>query len=128
VLGFISGGLTALVTAGYLMELLAGDVEITYVLLVLTGIACAAGLITGAAQLLARRSATVLLSAALAAVVSLVLVLLAGTATLYGDAEDFVVAVALFGAPLPVLTAVFARNPATTGWVAAGSTPGPAAR
>ncbi|MGY2127895.1 hypothetical protein [Blastococcus sp. SYSU DS0617] len=120
VLGFVTAGLTALMTAGFLLGLAAGDDDAVYVLTVITGALCAAGLVTGAVRLLSRRSADLLFVSALAALASLALIAVVGTSTLYADEADFILTFSFLGAPLPAVTAVLARNRATTGWASSG--------
>jgi hypothetical protein len=67
-----------------------------------------------------RRSPGLLFGAALASVGVLVLVAVVGSATLYGDSRAGVILFVGFALPLPVLTAVFARQPRVRGWAAAG--------
>ncbi|SOC52236.1 hypothetical protein SAMN05660748_3999 [Blastococcus aggregatus] len=121
VLGFVTGGLTALMTTGFLFGLTSGDDEAVYVLTVVTGLLCAAGLITGSVRLLARKSADLLFFSALAATVSLVLIGLLGASTLYGDDATFIVSFATVGFALPVVTAILARVRDTVGWVSSGA-------
>ncbi len=120
VLGFVTGGLTALMTTGFLFGLSSGDDEGVYLLTVLTGLLCAAGLITGAVRLLSRKSSDVLFLSALAAAVSLVLIGVVGASTLYGDDADFLVGFAATGFALPVVTAILARVRPTVGWATSG--------
>jgi hypothetical protein len=121
VLGLVTGGLTALMTAGFLFGLADGDDDGVYLLTILTGLLCAAGLIAGGVRLLARKSADLLFFAALAAVASLALIAVVGTATLYGDDADFILGFAFLGVPLPTVTAVLARVRPTVGWASSGT-------
>jgi hypothetical protein len=75
------------------------------------GAPCAVGLIVGAGQLLLRRLARALFASAAAAVAVL------APGDLLGEAVFVVAAL-----PLPVLTAVFARNTTVAAWLAAGRT------
>jgi hypothetical protein len=120
VLGFVSGGLTALMTMTFLFGLADGDDESPYVLAILTGLLCAGGLIYGAAQLLGRRSPMILFAAALASVASLLLVGVVAASTLYGEDADFFLGFVLVALPLPVVTAVLARVRPTVGWASSG--------
>ncbi len=120
VLGFVTGGLTALMTLGFLINLGAGDNEAAYLLAIVTGLLCAPGLIAGGVRLIARKSADLLFFSALAAAVSLVLIGLVGASTLYGDDATFLVMVAAIGFALPVITAILARGRDTVGWVSSG--------
>jgi hypothetical protein len=123
VLGFVTGGLTILASLGFLIALLTEECDPVVGVLVL-GLPCAAGMVFGSVQLLARRSPTPLFVSALAAVGVLVLALVVAAATT--DGGDDVVGVGFFvllAGVLPVLTAVFARLPATVGWT--GSAPPP---
>jgi hypothetical protein len=119
-MGFVTGGLTALMTAGFLFGLTSGEDEGVFLLIVLSGLVCAAGLITGAVRLLGQKPADVLFWSAVAAAASLVLIALVGSSTLYGDDADFVVGFSVVGLALPVVTAVLARVRDTVGWAAAG--------
>ena len=119
VLGHVTGGLTALVMLGILVSVLDGDDDPS-TLLMLLGIPCAVAIVAGAAALLGRRTAELLLRAALASVAVLALVLVVGLATLDGDARVGMLVTVVLALPLPVLTAVFARRPQVRGWVAAG--------
>jgi hypothetical protein len=116
VLGFVTGGLTALVMLFLLGAMFdgAGDPATRVMLL---GIPCAITLIAGAAALMGRHTAEVLFRGAIASVAVLVLVLVVGMATLSGDESTGVLAFVLVALPLPVLTAVFARQPRVRGWL-----------
>ncbi len=120
VLGFVTGGLTVLMTIGFLIGLSSGDDEAVYLLTVVTGLLCAPGLIAGGVRLLARKSADLLFYSALAATVSLALIGVLGSATLYGDDAAFIVGFVALGFALPVVTAVLARARHTVGWVSSG--------
>jgi hypothetical protein len=119
VLGFVTGGLTALGSLGFLIAALSGGDDGPTVLLVL-GLPCAAGLITGATWLLGRRRPDLLFWSALAAVAVLLLALVVGLATLSGDDAAGLGVFVFLALSLPVLTAVYARLPGVTGWVGAG--------
>jgi hypothetical protein len=118
-LGFVTGGLTAVVTLGVLLSVVRGDDDPSTVLMLL-GLPCAAAVITGAARLVGRRSAFLLFRGAVASVAVLVLVAVVGLATLYGDALVGMLVVVVLALPLPILTAVFAAQPRVRGWVAGG--------
>ena len=116
VLGFVAGGLTAVVVL-YLVLLTALGAPVGGLfLLVLLGAPCAVALIRGGLRLLQGRVVQPLLAAALWSIVALLFVLLLGGA--FGGGPGLVMtgvflAVAL---PLPVLTAVFARHADVTAW------------
>ncbi len=119
VLGFVTGGLTALGSLVFLYAVATGDADPATSVLVL-GLLCAAGLIGGSVVLSRQDSPTVLFAAAVATVSVLVLALLTGAATLDGvDMLGLGLFVA-FALVLPVLTAVFARLPRVRGWAADG--------
>ena len=120
VLGFVSAGLTALMTAGFLFGLADGDDEAAYLLTIVTGVLCAVGFLVGGIRLLSRRSADVLFGTALAALASLALIAVVAATTLYGEEAGFLLTVAFMGAPLPAVTAVCARSRATVGWASSG--------
>ncbi|MBM7806546.1 hypothetical protein JOD57_002383 [Geodermatophilus bullaregiensis] len=114
VLGFVTGGLT-LVVSLFLLALTVGG-EGDPATTTLLGLPCAAGLVSGGVRLLGRRSPLVLSTSALAAVVVLFLALVAAAGTLDADDVEGLVVVLVLALPLPVLTAVFSRLPATVGW------------
>ncbi|MGY1673094.1 hypothetical protein [Geodermatophilus sp. SYSU D00710] len=117
VLGIVTGSLSALVALFLLVVVLGGDDDAPTLVLVL-GLPCGAALVAAGIRLLGRHSPTPLFASALAAVAVLVLALAVGAGTL--DPDDLVglTAFLVFALPLPVLTAVFARLPATVGWAA----------
>lgn len=118
VLGIVTGGLSLLVSLVLAVAVLAGDDDAVSVVLLL-GLPCGALCLAGGVRLLGRHSPTLLLTAALASVVVLFLALAVGAGTA-GSADVVGLTVFLVLAlPLPVLTAVFARLPATVGWAAA---------
>ncbi|SDF68054.1 hypothetical protein SAMN05660485_03899 [Blastococcus fimeti] len=121
VLGFVTGGLTVLMTIGFLFDLSAGDDEAVYWLIVVTGLLCAPGLIAGGVRLLARKSADLLFFSALAAAVSLAVIGVLGAATLYGEDAESVMVFVTLGFSFPVITAILARVRHTVGWVSSGS-------
>ena len=119
VLGHVTAGLTIVFTVILLIVALGGDGDPTVAVLLL-GVPCAVGLIVGAGQLLRRDSARTLFASAAASVAVLLVALVVGLAVLPSDdliGEAVFVVLAL---PLPVLTAVFARNGTVAAWVAAG--------
>jgi uncharacterized membrane protein len=120
VLGFVTGGLTILMTIGFLVDLSAGDDEAVHLLTIVTGLICAPGLIAGGVQLLSRKSSDLLFFSALAAAISLVVIGVLGSATLYGSDEEAIVVFVTFGFSLPVVTAILARVRHTVGWVSSG--------
>ncbi|WP_457008440.1 hypothetical protein [Geodermatophilus sp. SYSU D00965] len=121
VLGFVTGGLTALASLFFLVAVASGGNDPVTVLLLL-GLPCAVGLIAGAAQLLQRRTPTLLFGSAVAAVAVLLLTLVTGWVA-FDDGDDRVgvTVFLLLAAPLPVLTAVYARLRRVTGWAGAAA-------
>jgi hypothetical protein len=119
VLGFVTGGLTALVSLIILFGVVGGTDEPSLVLMLL-GFPCAVAVIAGAAVLMSRGAPHLLFGAALASVGVLALVGLVAMTTLYGDDLGAMTVLVVLALPLPVLTAVFARQPAVRGWAAAG--------
>ena len=118
VLGFVAGGLTVLVSIGMLVSVLTGDGDAPTAVLI-AGLPCAAGLITGGVWLMQRRSAQLLTWSAVAAAVVLVVALLVGTAT---EDEDTVVGLLMFtlvALVMPVLIAVFSVRRTVADWLAA---------
>jgi hypothetical protein len=119
VLGFVTGGLTIAVLLVMLVAVLGGQSDSATWVLLLLGVPCAAGLISGAAELMRRRTTGVLFGAAASSVAVLVLGLVVGLLEL--ETED-VIGLAVFvvlALPLPLLTAIFAKVGTVTGWVAA---------
>jgi hypothetical protein len=118
VLGFVTAGLTLLVSLPNLILVAAGEAEAsTHVLLL--GIVTAAGLITGAVRLLGRKSPDVLFGSAVGSVTVLLLAVAAGALTI--DRTGGLSAILMFvgvALPLPILTAVFAWRPVVRGWAA----------
>ena len=118
-LGFVTGGLTIAFLLVMLVAVLAGQNDIATWLLLLLGVPCAVGLISGAAELMRRRPTTLLFGSAVSAVGVLLLALVAGLLELAaGDVVGLAVFIVL-ALPLPVLTAIFAKVGTVTGWVAA---------
>lgn len=104
-------------TLGFLIGLSSGQDEAAFLLLIFSGLVVAPGLITGGVQLMSGKSSDVLFFSALAAAISLLVIGVLGSATLYGDDADTVVAVVVLGFSLPVVTAILARVQHTVGWV-----------
>src|SRR3954452_11083901 len=119
VLGFVTGGLTAVVSLILLLAVTNGDGS-PPTLLMLLGLPCAIAVVAGAAVLMGRGSPDLLFGAALASVGVLVLVAFVSMATLSVDDLIGMLVVVVLALPLPVLTAVFARQPRVRGWAAAG--------
>jgi hypothetical protein len=116
VLGFVTGGLSALVSLLFLLMAVIGGQDDPVSMLLILGLPCGAGLIFGAARLLSGDLPGPLFGWAIAAVG--VLVVAALMALVAFDAADLL-AVAVFvvlALPLPVLTAVFAWRPDTRDW------------
>lgn len=120
VLGFVTAGLTALASLGFLIALLTGESDATVGVLAL-GLPCAAGQVYGSVRLLARRSPVPLFASSLAAVGVLLLALVVAAVDLDGDDALGAAFFVVLAGVLPVLTAVYARLPATLGWT--GSAP-----
>jgi hypothetical protein len=119
VLGFVTAGLTILVSGGFLIGVLHGDDDPISVLLVL-GLPCAAGLIGGALRLLDRRSSALLFGSAIGCVGVLAVAWLAGALTI--DRSNGLAGLSMFvllAAVLPALTAIFSWVPTVRSWVAA---------
>ena len=118
VLGIVAGSLSLLVGLLFAVLLLSGEADAPGTVLAL-GLPCGAALLTGGIRLLTRHSPTPLFAAALAAVAVLVLFFVVGAGTLDSSDVAGVTAFLVLALPLPVLTAVFARLPATLGWATA---------
>jgi hypothetical protein len=119
VLGFVAGGLAVLGSLMMLGALTSGDGELATILLMVSAVISAAGLITGAALLMSRSATTVLFWSALFAVASLAGCLVVAAGTLDGDALLGLVIFTVLALPLPVLVAVLTRLPRVVGWSAA---------
>ena len=118
VLGFVTAGLTIVVTLAFVVVLLTGNGDPTVGALVL-GLPCAVGMIVGGVRLTARRSSEVLFASAATAVGVLLFSLVVGIGYLVpGDLAGQAVFVAT-ALPLPVLTAVFSRAATVKAWLAA---------
>jgi hypothetical protein len=114
VLGYVTAGLTIVFSLVFLLVLLSGNGDATLAVLAL-GLPCA----VGAVQLMRRRSAQILFASAAASVAILMISLIVGVGFLTQDdllGQAVFIAVAL---PLPLLTAIFARARAVTGWLSA---------
>jgi hypothetical protein len=121
VLGFVTGGLTALFAVIFLIVTITRDGDATSTLLLVGGAPSAAGLITGAAWTLQRRTARLLFGSALAAVGVLLVVLVVGLSAL-SDSGGFrgLLVFVLMALPLPIVTACLAGRREINDWVAAG--------
>jgi hypothetical protein len=119
VLGFVTAGLTILVSGLLLIGVFNGDDDLPSLVLAL-GLPCAAGLIVGGVRLQDRRSPTTLFLSAVGCVAVLLLAWLAGAATI--DRTNGLEGLTVFvvGAlVLPILTACFAWQRVVRGWAAA---------
>jgi hypothetical protein len=117
VLGHVTAGLTIVFSLIFLVIMLTGGGDATIAVLLL-GLPCSIGLITGANQILRRESERNLFASATLTFGVLMLSLLIGLVTLTkGDLLGQTVFI-LLASPLPVLTAVFARNRTVADWVA----------
>jgi hypothetical protein len=116
VLGFVTGGLTAVASFFCLMAVLFGGGDLPTIILVL-GLPCAAGLIRGGVLLLRRDSTNVLSASAVLSVVVLLFTLLAG---FLSDDHGETVGITLFvvlAAVLPIVTACLAVSGTVRGWM-----------
>jgi hypothetical protein len=116
VLGFVTGGLTAMGSFFCLMALLFGGGDLTTITLVL-GLPCAAGLIRGGVLVLRRESTNVLTASAVLSVAVLLFTLMAG---FLSDNHGETVGIALFvvlAAVLPVVTACLGASGTVRGWM-----------
>ena len=119
VLGFVTGGLTALMSLFMLLAVVDGEDDPATILMLL-GIPCAVAMIAGGAALMSRRSPNLLFGAGLASIAVLAIVAVAGMATLYGDDLIGLIVVVVLAFPLPVLTTIFAGQRRVRDWAAAG--------
>jgi hypothetical protein len=119
VLGHVTAGLTILFCVVILL-LLSGGGGNSAMAALLLGLPCSIGLIAGANQILRRESERNLIAAAVLSTGVLLLSLLLGLASLEEPDLDVQVVFLVLAAPLPVLTAVFARNSIVVDWVHAG--------
>jgi hypothetical protein len=116
VLGFVTGGLTAIASFFFLIAVLFGGADLPTGLLVL-GLPCAAGLIRGGVVLLRRDSSNVLTASAVLSVAVLLFALLAGFMSYSGsEALGFAIFVVVAGA-LPIVTACLAASGTVRGWL-----------
>ncbi|HJX45466.1 MAG TPA: hypothetical protein VJ352_17490, partial [Geodermatophilus sp.] len=118
VLGIVTGGLSLLVSLLLTIAVLTGEDDAASVVLML-GLPCGGVLVAGGVRLLNRHSPALVFAAALASVVVLFLALAVGAGTADGSDVAGLAVFLVLALPLPVLTAVFARLPATVGWTAA---------
>jgi hypothetical protein len=118
VLGIVTGSLSALVALVLTAAVLGGEDDAPTLVLLL-GLPCGVALVAAGIRLLGRHSPTPLFVSALVAVTVLFLALVVGAGTVGADGLLGLTAFLVFALPLPVLTAVFARLPATVGWAAA---------
>jgi hypothetical protein len=115
VLGFVTGGLTAIASFFFLIAVLFGGADLPTGLLAL-GLPCAAGLIRGGVVLMRRDSTRVLTASAVISVVVLLFALLAGFLS-YSGSEMLGFAVFVFlAAALPIVTACLAASGTVRGW------------
>jgi hypothetical protein len=116
VLGFVTGGLTAIASFFFLIAVLFGGADLPTGLLVL-GLPCAAGLIRGGVVLLRRDSSNVLTASAVLSVAVLLFALLAGFMSYSGsEALGFAIFVVV-AAALPIVTACLAASGTVRGWL-----------
>lgn len=120
VLGFVTGGLTALVVLGSVLLTFVADGDGAPVMHILFGLPCAVGLLYGGVQLMAHRRVQPLFVAAAGSVMLLLVMLLAGGLT--GGIGGLAAAgtFLLFALPLPVLTAAFTRSVDVLDWAVDG--------
>jgi hypothetical protein len=116
VLGFVTGGLTAVASLIFLIVFVSGVVRDPVTVTLILGLPCAVGLITGAARLLGGDLPGLLFSWAIAAVGVLVVAMIVALVA-FGPADLLAVAIfVVLAVPLPILTAVFAWQPDTRDW------------
>ena len=115
VLGFVTGGLTAVASFFCLMAVLFGGGDLPTIILVL-GLPCAAGLIRGGVLLLRRVSTNVLTAPAVLSVVVLLFTLLAGFLS-DDHGETGVALFVVLAAVLPIVTACLAVSGTVRGWM-----------
>ena len=120
VLGYVTAGLTIVVSLVFLLMTFSGEADLTVTVLVL-GLPCSAGLITGANQILGRRQARNLVASAVLSVGVLMLSLVIGLVTLTGGDLAGQAIFIVLALPLPLLTAIFARARSVDEWVDAGA-------
>ena len=114
VLGIVTGGLTALACAVWLFATVLGDRASAVMLL--AGVPCAIGTITGGIRLLGGHRRGLLLGSALFSVAVLLLTLGIGGFT--SDSAGFfgVLVFVVLALPLPVVTAALAARKTVKGW------------
>jgi hypothetical protein len=116
VLGFVTGGLTALGSFFFLLAVLFGDGDLPTGLLAF-GLLCAPGLIRGGVLVLRRHSTTMLIGSSIAAVAVLLLALAAGVADLDSAGLMGLGLFVVLAAVLPVVTAALAATGTVRGWM-----------
>jgi hypothetical protein len=119
VLGIVTGGLTAMACLLLLIVALTGVGDPVSLLVLVLGVPCAAGTITGGIRLLQGHRRGLLLGSALASVAVLVLGFLVATAIYDGEEVLSVFVVLAPAVPLPVVTAVTAALGPVKGWTEA---------
>ena len=119
VLGFVAGGLSALFSLVLLGAVTSGDHDLATILLMVSAVLSAAGLITGAALLITRSTTAPLFWAAAGAVALLAACLAVAIRTLDGDDLLGLVLFTVLALPMPILILVFTRLSRVTGWAAA---------
>ncbi|SDG83838.1 hypothetical protein [Klenkia brasiliensis] len=116
-LGFVTGGLTAVGSLAFLVGVLTGSDDVSSRVLIL-GLPCAAAMVWGGVRVLQRRPGPVLLVGTLAAVGVLLLSLVIGLARLSADERYGITGFTVVALVLPVTTAVFAALPTVRSWSA----------
>jgi hypothetical protein len=116
VLGFVTGGLTALVSSLFLLAVLFGGGDLPTGLLAL-GLPCAVGLIRGGVLVLRRDSATLLMGSSVAAVTVLLLALAGAAAGLRTPGIIMLGVFVALASVLPIVTAALAANGTVRGWL-----------
>ena len=116
VMGFVTGGLTALGGLIALISVLLADADLPTGLLAL-GLPCAAGLIRGGVSLLNRDSERVLVASAVLSVVVLVFALVAGVIGYSGDDVVGLLVFVVLAGSLPVVTGALAVSRTVKGWL-----------
>jgi hypothetical protein len=116
VLGIVTGGLTALAALFLLGLSFSGDGDAISMFLLVSGVPCAAGLLTGGIRLLGGHRRGMLVASSLAAIAVLVLAFLIGMARYDGEDVVGLFLWVLFALPLPVATAIVAAQPTVKGW------------
>jgi hypothetical protein len=116
VLGFVTGGLTALGSLLCLLNVLFGDPDLVSGVLSL-GLLCAAGMIRGGLLLLRRETEVVLAASAGAAAAVLLLALLTSLPSVDGAGFLGLAIFFLIAGSLPVTTAALALSRTARGWL-----------